>query len=97
MGPRSTAETMIARIRRMHDRIRGTTSGGKVYRANDPELLNWVQATAAFGFLQAYHSYVRPLSQVKRDHFYAEGMRPAALYGATGAPTRKKRLKRYLT
>jgi uncharacterized protein (DUF2236 family) len=95
-GARSTAETMIARIRRMHDKIRGTTSAGKAYRANDPELLNWVQATAAFGFLQAYHSYVRPLSQVKRDHFYAERMRPAALYGATGAPTRKKRLKRYL-
>jgi uncharacterized protein (DUF2236 family) len=85
-GAHSTAETMIARIRRMHDGIRGTTSTGKAYRANDPELLNWVQATAAFGFLQAYHSYVRPLSQVKRDRYYAEGIAPAALYGATGAP-----------
>jgi uncharacterized protein (DUF2236 family) len=77
----------------MHDRIRGTTSAGKAYRANDPELLNWVQATAAFGFLQAYHSYVRPLSQVKRDHFYAEGILPAALYGATGAPTSEEALE----
>jgi uncharacterized protein (DUF2236 family) len=85
-GARSTAETMIARIRRMHDGIGGTTSTGKAYRANDPELLNWVQATAAFGFLQAYHLYVRPLSQVKRDHYYAEGIPAAALYGATGAP-----------
>jgi uncharacterized protein (DUF2236 family) len=92
-GARSTAETMIARIRRMHDKIRGTTSAGKAYRANDPELLNWVQATAAFGFLQAYHSYVRPLSQVKRDHFYAEGILPAALYGVTGAPTSEEALE----
>jgi uncharacterized protein (DUF2236 family) len=92
-GARSTAETMIARIRRMHDRIAGTTSTGKAYRANDPELLNWVQATAAFGFLQAYHSYVRPLSQVKRDHYYAEGSPPAALYGATGAPKSEEALE----
>jgi uncharacterized protein (DUF2236 family) len=92
-GARSTAESMIARIRRMHDRIRGTTSAGKAYRANDPELLNWVQATAAFGFLQAYHSYVRPLSQVQRDHFYAEGILPAALYGATGAPQSEEALE----
>jgi uncharacterized membrane protein YjjP (DUF1212 family) len=25
-------------------------------------LLNWVQGTAAYGFLQAYHMYVQPLS-----------------------------------
>jgi uncharacterized protein (DUF2236 family) len=92
-GARSTAETMIARIRRMHDRIAGTTSAGKAYRADDPDLLNWVQATAAFGFLQAYHSYVRPLPRVKRDHYYAEGIPAAALYGATGAPKSEEALE----
>ena len=92
-GARSTAETMIARIRRMHDRIAGTTSAGKAYRADDPDLLNWVQATAAFGFLQAYHSYVRPLPRVKRDHYYAEGIPAAALYGATGSPKSEEALE----
>jgi len=91
-GARSTAETMIARIRRMHDSIAGTTSAGKAYRANDPKLLNWVQATAAFGFLRAYHSYVRPLSKWERDHYYAEAIPTAALYGATGAPTSEETL-----
>jgi uncharacterized protein (DUF2236 family) len=91
-GARSTAETMIGRIRRMHDSIAGTTSAGKAYRANDPELLNWVQATAAFGFLQAYHSYVRPLSQLGRDQYYAEAIAAAALYGATGAATSEETL-----
>jgi uncharacterized protein (DUF2236 family) len=92
-GARSTAETMIARIRRIHDRIAGRTSAGKAYRADDPDLLNWVQATAAFGFLQAYHSYVRPLPRVKRDHYYAEGIPAAALYGATGAPKSEEALE----
>jgi len=85
-GARGMAEAMIARIRGMHDRIAGSTPAGKAYRANDPELLNWVQGTAAYGFLQAYHAYVRPLSDLQRDRYYAEGTFAASLYGAS-APT----------
>ena len=73
-GARSTAEAMIARVRRMHDRVAGTTPSGEPYCANDPELLNWVQGTAAYGFLQAYHAYVRPLSLSERNCYYAEGI-----------------------
>jgi uncharacterized protein (DUF2236 family) len=78
-GARGKAEAMIARIRRMHDRVAGLTPAGEIYRANDPELLNWVQATAAYGFLQAYHTYVRPLSDLQRDRYYAEGTLAAGL------------------
>ena len=85
-GARSTAEPMIARVRRMHDRIAGTTQSGEAYHANDPHLLNWVQGTAAYGFLQAYHTYVRPLSLEERNRYYTEGALAARLYGATGAP-----------
>ena len=84
-GARSTAEAMITRVRRMHDRVAGSTPTGKAYRANDPELLNWVQGTAAYGFLQAYHAYVRPLSDLERDRYYAEGTLAASLYGASAA------------
>jgi uncharacterized protein (DUF2236 family) len=84
-GARGTAEAMIARVRRMHDRVAGSTPAGKAYRANDPELLNWVQGTAAHGFLQAYHSYVRPLSILERDRYYAERTLAASLYGASAA------------
>ena len=91
-GARSTAEAMIARVRRMHDRVAGSTPAGKVYRANDPELLNWVQSTAAYGFLQAYHEYVRPLSDSERDRYYAEGTLAASLYGAS-APTSEAALE----
>ena len=92
-GARSTAEAMIARVRRMHDRVVGSTPAGKVYRANDPELLNWVQSTAAYGFLQAYHEYVRPLSDCERDRYYAEGTLAASLYGAS-APTSEAALEK---
>ncbi|WP_029913962.1 oxygenase MpaB family protein [Caulobacter sp. UNC358MFTsu5.1] len=85
-GARSTAEKMIAGVRRMHDRVTGDTPAGAAYRANDVELLDWVQATASFGFMEAYHAYARPLSAADRDRFYTEAAPAAALYGAVGAP-----------
>jgi len=84
-GPRSKAEAMIARVRRMHERVAGMTPAGRPYRADDPQLLDWVQGTAAYGFLQAYHTYVRPLSAFERDRYYAEGASAASLYGATAS------------
>ncbi|MFZ1110728.1 MAG: oxygenase MpaB family protein [Rhodomicrobium sp.] len=83
-GARGVAEAMIADVRRMHERVRGLTPGGEAYDANDPELLSWVQATAAFGFLQAYHIYAAPLPLAERDRYYGEGGTVARLYG--GAP-----------
>ena len=86
-GPRSRAEAMIAGVVRAHGRVSGTTSEGDAYHANDPVLLDWVQATASFGFGNAYHRYVRTLSRKERDAVLAEGAIPARLYGAVGAPT----------
>ena len=85
-GPRSRTEAMIGRVTRLHERVSGTTPHGDRYAAVDPDLLTWVQATAAFGFLEAYHAYVRPLQDGERDRFYAEGQAAAHLYGARGAP-----------
>lgn len=85
-GAASVAERMIAGVGRMHTQVRGVTPAGQAYRADDQELLDWVQATASFGFLQAYHSFVRPLPQADRDCFYAEAAPAARLYGARGAP-----------
>ncbi|MFA7261876.1 MAG: oxygenase MpaB family protein [Caulobacter sp.] len=86
-GARGKAEAMIAGIGRMHGRVSGVTPAGAAYRADDPELLDWVQATASYGFMEAYHRFVRPLTNAERDGFYAESAPAARLYGATGAPT----------
>jgi uncharacterized protein (DUF2236 family) len=92
-GARSTAEKMIANVRLMHDRVRGKTPAGEAYSANDPELLNWVQATAAFGFLQAYHVYAAPLPPAERDSYYRDGETAARLYGATEPPRSEAELE----
>lgn len=86
-GARSVAEKMIAGVVRRHGEVAGHTPAGEPYAANDRVLLTWVQATAAFGFVQAYHAYVRPLRQDEFDRLYLEGAPAARLYGALDAPT----------
>ena len=85
-GPRRAAERMIAGVVRRHERIAGTTPHGVAYHANDPELLDWVQATATFGFVAAYSRYVSRLSSGEISQIFAEGACTARLYGAAGAP-----------
>jgi uncharacterized protein (DUF2236 family) len=85
-GARSRAEALIAAVGQRHAQVQGVTPDGQAYRATDPELLDWVHGTASFGFLSAYHAFVRPLALSQRDRFYAEGCEAARLYGATSAP-----------
>lgn len=85
-GARSIAEPMIARIVRVHSHVAGNTAAGIPYRANDPFLLTWVHATAAYAFAQAYCDFVEPLSPYEMDSFYREGGHAARLYGASHAP-----------
>jgi uncharacterized protein (DUF2236 family) len=49
-GPVSLVESYTARVNAIHAQIAGVTDAGEAYRADEPELLRWVQATAAFGF-----------------------------------------------
>lgn len=86
-APRATAHAMIAGVNRAHARVIGTADDGAAYSADEPELLNWVQATASYGFLEAYGRWVSPLSAGDRDRGWAEGAEAARLYGATEAPT----------
>jgi uncharacterized protein (DUF2236 family) len=85
-GARSIAEPMIARVVRMHAKIAGETPAGVPYSAGDTHLLSWVQATAAFGFAEAYSRYVDRLSEEDLDALYREGAPVSQLYGALYAP-----------
>jgi uncharacterized protein (DUF2236 family) len=85
-GPESRARAMIAAVNRLHAQVSGTTSDGIPYRADDPELLEWVQATASWGFVEAFAAHDTPLPPHERDLYYAEAAPAATLYGAAGAP-----------
>jgi uncharacterized protein (DUF2236 family) len=80
-GPESAARRIIGGVNRMHRKVNGETPGGEAYRALDPELLDWVSATASYGFLEAYHRFVAPLSAAERATYYRDGEAVARLYG----------------
>jgi uncharacterized protein (DUF2236 family) len=86
-GPRHAAEAMIAGVTRRHAAVQGHTAAGLPYHALDVELLDWVHTTASFGFLQAAHVWLQPLSPADRERYWAEGRETAQRYGALGAPT----------
>lgn len=85
-APRETAEAMIDGVNRRHARVTGVADDGSPYAADDPDLLDWVQATAGFGFIEAYHRFAAPLSQAERDRAWAEAGPAATLYGARNSP-----------
>jgi uncharacterized protein (DUF2236 family) len=90
---RSVAERMIAGVSRMHAKIGGHSPTGAAYAASDPELLDWVQITASFGFLEAYVAYVSPLTSAERDRSYAEAAPAARLYGVTDPASSQAEVK----
>jgi uncharacterized protein (DUF2236 family) len=85
-GPRKAAERVIQGVTNMHARVNGTTPNGDPYRALDVELLDWVSATAAYGFLTAYDRFVERVSEADKATYYAEAAPGAKLYGVQRSP-----------
>lgn len=85
-GPASAARRVIQGVTNMHAKVNGATPQGETYRALDPELLDWVAATAGYGFVNAYDRFVAPLSDGEKGRFYRDGAVVARLYGAQECP-----------
>ena len=85
-GPKSVAKRVIGGVNQMHAKVAGETPRGEAYRALDPELLDWVSATAQYGFLTAYDRFVRKLTDTEKHEFWNEGDEIAKLYGVTEIP-----------
>jgi uncharacterized protein (DUF2236 family) len=69
-GAADDAEAMIARIKRVHERVHGTRPDGRPYRADDPHLLAWVHLVETDSFLRAYQRYgAGHLDQSGRDGY----------------------------
>lgn len=95
-GARSRSEAMIAGVRRVHERVSGETPDGRSYAASEPELLNWVQATASYGFVTAHDRFARRLSPGEIDQAYFEASIPGKLYGASWTPECAVEMNLYL-
>lgn len=85
-GPASKAREVIGMVNRMHGQVRGETPAGQKYRALDPVLLDWVAATASYGFLTAYDRFVAPISEADKNRFLSEGEPIGKMFGARRTP-----------
>lgn len=80
-GPQDAARRVIQGVTNMHAKVKGKTPDGRVYAALDAELLDWVSATASFGYFTAYDRYVCKLSRQDELDFFAQGRAVSELYG----------------
>jgi uncharacterized protein (DUF2236 family) len=76
-GDRATADRVAARVRRVHEHVRGDFEG-EPYSASDPSLLLWVHATFADSGLAACQLFGNP---VDADTYVREIAVSAALLG----------------
>jgi uncharacterized protein (DUF2236 family) len=86
-GGREEAEAVIARVRGIHGRVRGTLPEGTPYAADDPALLAWVHVTEAESFLEAWIRYAEPrMRVVDQDRYFAEMAQVGQALGADPVP-----------
>jgi uncharacterized protein (DUF2236 family) len=79
-GTREEARGAAEAIRAVHDRVSGV-SDGTAYRANDPGLLLWVNATLIDTTLVVYERFVRRLGEEDRRRYYEETVESAEAFG----------------
>lgn len=86
-GERADAEAAIARVRQVHEHIRGTLGDGTPYAASDPRLLAWVHVCEAIGFLDAWIAFGDPgMTRAQQDCYFAQAGVVAAALGADPVP-----------
>ena len=79
-GDRVTAEAACAKVRKVHERIRGVDpTTGRWYTASDPDLLLWIHAVEVHSFVAAYRAYASRLDDDDADRYVAEMVRVAEL------------------
>ncbi len=96
-GTTDEAEQAIAVVRRVHQRVTGTTPGGVSYAATDPHLLQWVHCTEIDSFLRARERYgANPLSDGAPDRYVDEMALVAEKLGVVEPPRSRADLRSVL-
>ncbi len=85
-GDRETAIAAVARVRGLHERVRGIDPvTGKAFAADDPDTMLWVHCVEIHSFLAAYRAYGGYLTLAERDRYFAEQAVAAELIGVPSA------------
>jgi uncharacterized protein (DUF2236 family) len=98
-GERASAERAAARVRRMHEQVRGVDPvTGQEYCASDPALLLWVHAALVDSNVVARNLFGSPLTAEDADRYIEEMVVAAELVGVPAqlVPDSAAALDRYL-
>jgi len=98
-GEKAEAERAAARVRRVHERVRGIdTVTGQPYAASDPALLLWVHAALVDSGIAAAKLFGTPLPPQDADRYVAEMVAAAELAGVPRSlvPASVAALERYI-
>jgi uncharacterized protein (DUF2236 family) len=87
LGSREEADEALAKVRRLHESIKGTLpeaagvhAAGTPYSALDPELMLWTLAVIADSGREMYETLVRPLSEAEREDLWQDYVRFGELF-----------------
>src|ERR1700681_3085581 len=93
-APAVDAQRAVARVRGIHQQVRGVAPDGRPYHASDPHLLEWVHIAEVDSFLLAHQLYgAAPLDQSGRDGYVADTARVATALGVGDPPLTEKELR----
>jgi uncharacterized protein (DUF2236 family) len=98
-GERAAAERAAARVRRIHEHVRGTdTVTGRPYAAGDPALLLWVHVALVESAIAARRALGTPLAGPDADSYVAEMVVAAELVGVPAAqvPASVAEMEKYI-
>ncbi|MBC2904342.1 oxygenase MpaB family protein [Streptomyces cupreus] len=98
-GSQQAAREVIDVVRRIHTHVHGTAPDGRLYRADDPQLLTWVHTAEVYSFLTGYQVYAprgSRLTQAECDTYYAQVAPVAEALGAERVPRTAREVTRYL-
>ena len=99
-GERAAAERAAARVRRIHEHVRGVDPvTGRHYEASDPALLLWVHAILVESGLATTRLFGTPLSAGDADLYVTEMVAAAELVGVPPSlvPATVDQLQRYVS
>ncbi|SDX13104.1 Uncharacterized conserved protein, DUF2236 family [Arthrobacter sp. cf158] len=95
-GSTEAAEAATARVRKIHERVRGSYVDGngvhRDYAANDPELLRWVHVTYADSFITANRIWGRPIPG-GADAYVQEWAAAGRLMGVENPPLTESQVR----
>ncbi len=87
-GTIEDAESLIARVRGIHEGVRGKSPDGRPYAASDPHLLKWVHIAEADSFLRTHQRYAgTPLTHAEADQYVAQACVVGTKLGVIDPPT----------